>query len=336
MNPLDKVLQGQVLQVDESRRLFGQLMAGELTDIQIGGMLMAMKTRGEASSEIAGAAQALRQAATHFPTTEFETADNCGTGGDGSHSINISTAAAVVAASAGLAMVKHGNRSVSSQCGSADVLEALGVNLQCTPQESYRSVCEAGICFLFAPNYHSGIRYAMPARRALGVRTIFNVLGPLVNPAQPTFQLLGVYDPQLGPAMAQVLRQLGCRSALVVHGSGMDELCLDGLNDVWITEDGGVKHEQWHATDFGLTEHPRSSIVGGTPEENTLALKAIFCGTAPPAHREAVAFNAGALLWVANRAPTVKAGIQTALDILSTDRAWQTIRHWAEVSHGTR
>ena len=246
---LARLCGGDSLTAGQSELLFQALVAGELGEAEIAALLIALKVKGETGDELIGAARALRAAALPFDRPDYLFADSCGTGGDGSRTINLSTAVAFVAAAAGLPIAKHGNRSVTSKCGSADVLEQLGVRLDVSPETSRRALDQAGICFLFAPQYHPGLRHAGPVRRALKVRTVMNMLGPCVNPARPAVQLLGVADPALLEPVATTLAGLGVERALVVHGAGLDEVALHGETEA--------------IRDQGRRLHPDHSEPGG-------------------------------------------------------------------------
>lgn len=331
---LEQICRGEDLSAAQSEQVFGLLMSGQLDPVQIAGLLVGLKAKGESAHELSGAARALRLAATPFDSPSYEVADTCGTGGDGAHTVNISTAVAFVVAALGLPVVKHGNRSVSSSCGSADVLEACGVNIDASPAQSRLCLDEAGVCFLFAPRYHQGVRFAMPVRRALGTRTIFNLLGPLINPASPDFQVMGVYDPALCVPIAQTLGLLGVKAALVVHGAGLDELAVDAPTQAALYRDGRVTALELVPEEAGLRRYPREALAGGAPEHNAAWLKGLLGGCGEPAHQAAVAMNAGALLWIAGRAPHMAAGTSMALEILSTDAALRRLEQLIEVSHG--
>jgi anthranilate phosphoribosyltransferase len=276
----------------------------------------------------------LRTAATPLDVGELEVADNCGTGGDGSGTVNISTAAALVAAEAGVRVAKHGNRSVSSRCGSADVLEQLGVVIDAPPAVARACLDRAGICFLFAPQYHAGVRHAMPVRRALGVRTIFNLLGPLVNPAAPALQLVGVYDPQRCRVMAETLALLGCKRALVVHGGGLDELALHAPTHCAELRDGRVQERDIEPSTMGVSDHPLAALRGGAPEENAAWLHGLVSGKGNDAHRQAVALNAGALIWLSDVAESHRSATTQAMDLLAGDQVLRRLERWIEVSRG--
>jgi anthranilate phosphoribosyltransferase len=319
---------------DETAATFTHLMGGGFSDIEIAALVAALKARGESPEEIAGAAEALRGAARPFPRPGYTFADTCGTGGDGTGTINVSTAVALVVAELGIPVAKHGNRSVSSQSGSADVLEQLGVRLDPDPDAARRCLDETGICFLFAPLYHSGVRHAMPVRKTLATRTIFNLLGPLSNPSHPGFQLLGVYDPALCVPLAVTLGLLGVEAALVVHGGGLDEVALHAPTTAALWRDGRVTELELTPEEAGLRRQPLEALRGGDPATNAGLLRALLSGRGEAAHRDAVALNAGALAWVAGRADTLGDGVALALDALEGGRPAKRLADWARLSHG--
>jgi anthranilate phosphoribosyltransferase len=319
---------------EEMTGAFSHLMAGGYTEVEIAALVAALKARGESPEEIAGAAEALRGAARPFPRPDYPFADTCGTGGDGTGTVNVSTAVAIVSAELGLPVAKHGNRSVSSRSGSADVLEALGVRLDPDPDTARRCLDEVGICFLFAPLYHSGVRHAMPVRKILATRTIFNLLGPLSNPSHPEYQLLGVYDPALCTPLAVTLGLLGVEAALVVHGDGLDEVALHGPTTASLWRDGRVTELELTPEEAGLSRQPIEALQGGDPATNARLLRALLEGAGPRAHRDAVALNAGALAWIAGRADTLGDGAALALDAIDSGRAAARLDAWVELSHG--
>lgn len=319
---------------NESFGVFQRIVQGDMVEVEIAAILAAFKTRGETPAEIAGAAQAMRSAAVPFPVPDYPYADTCGTGGDGVGSLNISTAVAFVAAEMGIPVAKHGNRSVSSRCGSADVLESLGVALDVSPERSRRCLDEAGVCFLLAPQYHPGVRHAMPVRRALATRTMFNLLGPLANPARPTWQLMGVYDPRLVAPLAETLGLLGCSAALVVHGSGHDELALHGSSTVARWKNGQLDTLVITPEGAGVSPAPADALQGGGPEENAAWLRALLEGQATTAQVDAVALNAGALAWVADADPTLPAAVARAREVILSGAAVRRLNHLIELTHG--
>jgi len=330
---LDRIADRHDLDRDEAERLFGAMIDGELTPVQIAALLIGLRMKGEKPQEIAGAAKAVRDRATGFPAPEGPFMDVCGTGGDGAGSLNISTVAAIVLAEMGIPVVKHGNRSVSSKCGSADLLEAFGVRLD--PESSTARNCldRVGICFLFAPQYHQGLRHAMPVRAALKMRTIFNILGPLVNPARPPFQLLGVYDPALVETMGLTLSSLGVRRSLVVHGGGMDEISVSGPTSAMLTEDGLVRRLEILPEDAGLRRFPLHSLAGGDAAQNRRTVEALLSGHGEAAHEASVAINAGAAAWVASAAKDIGEGTQAALEAMRSGRCLARLSAWVKLSH---
>ncbi len=329
---LQALCDGRDLTAQASEALFARVVAGELSEVEIAALVVALKAKGERPAEIAGAARALRAAAAPFPRPDAPLADTCGTGGDGAHTVNVSTAVAFVAAELGIPVAKHGNRSVSSRCGSADVLEACGVRLDAPAAVAAACLEEAGICFLMAPHYHPGVRHAMPVRRALRTRTIFNLLGPLVNPARPEWQVMGVYDPRYCAPLAETLGLLGCRAALVVHGAGLDELALHGPTTAALLREGAVERLELTPADAGLAEHPLDALAGGAPAENAAWLREVLAGRGAPAHADAVALNAGALAWVAGQAADLRAGVAAAHEALARGGALQRLQRLAERS----
>jgi anthranilate phosphoribosyltransferase len=270
----------------------------------------------------------------HFERPDYEYADSCGTGGDGSGTINLSTAVAFVAAAAGLPVAKHGNRSVTSRCGSADVLEQLGARIDVTAQVSRRALDETGVCFLFAPLYHPGLRHAGPVRRMLKVRTIMNMIGPCVNPAEPDVQLLGVADPALLEPVARTLAALGVARALVVHGSGLDEIALHGETQTVRVRDGSLEEATIRPEDAGLGRRPVQVLRGGGPEENAERLKALLMGYGLDAETEVVALNTGALLMTAGLAGDLREGVAMALDTLRSGEAYRRLQLFVQATHG--
>jgi anthranilate phosphoribosyltransferase len=331
---LARLCGGQSLSEADSRALFEALVAGELAETEIAALLVALKVKGETESELIGAARALRGAAKPFDRPDYLFADSCGTGGDSSGTINLSTAVAFVAAAAGLPVAKHGNRSVTSQCGSADVLERLGVKLDPDPAVSRRALDEIGVCFLFAPFYHPGLRHAGPVRRALKVRTVMNMLGPCVNPARPGVQLLGVADPALLAPIAETLIGLGVQRAMVVHGGGLDEVALHGETQVVRVRDGVATPATLSPEQAGIEPAPLRALRGGATEENAERLKALLMGHGTAAESAAVALNAGALLMVAGLAADFGGGVELARRTLATGEAFRRLQALAAITNG--
>lgn len=332
---LDTICEGQHLSAHQAAAAFSELVSGKLDPIQMSALLVSLRAKGEHPDEIAGAAMALRRGAVPFPSPGYEVADTCGTGGDGSGTINISTAVAVVAAEMGIPVAKHGNRSITSLCGSADVLELHGVNIVATPNVSRACLDEVGLCFLFAPRYHRGVGFAMPVRRSLGIRTIMNILGPLVNPARPEVQVVGVYDSRLCEPMARALGLLGCRTALVVHGSGLDEIAVHGTTRAVMLENNETTELELHPAQAGLDVFPLEQLRGGDPRKNAAALGALLAGRGGArAHQAAVAMNAGALSWIFGATSDLKEGVGLALEVIRSGRAAQRLVAFARASHG--
>lgn len=331
---LNKLVSGKKLEREESRKLFNAIISGDLSDIEITASLVALKMHGETTDEVAGAAQALSTGAREFPRPDYLFADIVGTGGDGANTINISTAAAFVAAAAGLPVAKHGNRSVSSRCGAADLLESFGVRLDMPPATARKALDELNVTFLFAPHYHNGMRHVMPVRKALATRTMFNILGPLINPARPQIYLIGVYDFKFCAFVAETLGMLGAERALVVHGLGLDEIAVHGATNVAELRDGKIIERKITPADFGVREFPLSSIVGGTPDENRGSIGAVLSGKGSDAHAAAVAVNAGALLTIGGVADSFKDGFALAMEILKSGKAMERLERFAEISRG--
>jgi len=331
---LARLYTGESLGEAEAEALFAELVAGRLPEPAIAAMLVALRLKGETAEELTGAARALRAADADFPKPDYLFADSCGTGGDGSASINVSTAVAFTAAAAGLPIAKHGNRSVTSRCGSADVLEQLGAKLEVSPETSRRAMDEIGICFLFAPLYHPGLRHAGPVRRMLKVRTIMNMLGPCLNPAEPGVQLLGVADPLLLGPVASTLAALGVRRALVVHGSGLDEIALHGETQAVRVRFGVFEPVTIRPEDAGLERRPVQVLRGGGPEENAERLKALLMGYGLAAETEVVALNTGALLLTAGLAADLREGVGMALHALASGEAYRRLELFVEATNG--
>ena len=316
-----------------TRAAMDQIMSGQATDAQIGAFLVALRIKGETVDEIAGCAEVMREKATPIATTRPDLIDTCGTGGDDSGTFNISTAVAFVACGAGLAVAKHGNRSISSHCGSADVLAALGVNVEASPEKVGECIDEVGIGFLFAVALHGAMKHAIGPRRELATRTVFNVLGPLTNPAGAKRQLLGVYDSALTEALAGVLGQLGSERALVVHGSdGLDEITLTGPTQVSELRDGRVSTRQIAPRDFGLQLAPAEALQGGDAAYNARILREVLDGREGP-RRDVVLINAAAAIAVGGRAEDTTAGLELARASIDSGRARQALERLVEVSN---
>lgn len=327
---LVRVLDGESLSMEQAEAVMDEVMAGRATPAQIAGLLVALRVKGETVDEIAGFARAMRRAAIPVEPEREDVVDTCGTGGDRANTFNISTTAAFVVAGAGLGVAKHGNRSVSSRSGSADVLEALGVNLDLTPAQVARAIDEIGIGFLFAPKLHPAMKHAVGPRRELGVRTVFNILGPLTNPAGARAQLLGVYDGELTELMAKVLRALGSDAAYVVHGAGrLDELTTEGPNRVSYfgvgAANGRVVTETLDPHGLGFAPAPAGAFRGGEPEENARITRAVLGGEDRGPRRDIVLLNAGAALAAGGAATTLEAGLERAAESIDSGAALATL-----------
>ena len=319
---LAQLLDGHDLTRAETRRVMDTIMSGGATPAQIGGFLVALRLKGETADEIAGAAEAMRDHVVAVSPTRSDLVDTAGTGGDGSGTFNISTAAALVAAAAGAGVAKHGNRSVSSQSGSADVLEELGFALDLAPDLIARSIDELGFGFMFAPLHHPAMKHAAPVRRELATRTVFNVLGPLTNPAGARCQVVGVYSEQLVPVIADVLAQLGSRRAFVVHGAGgVDELSPAGPNLVYEVVDGEVYRREVDPLELGVPRCAPEELRGGSPQENAARIRAVFAGGGDTAARSAVVLNAAGAIAAAGHAEDLREGLHVATETLDSGAA---------------
>ncbi len=329
---LARVADGHSLDEPEAEEAFGLLMTGVATSAQIGAFLMALRVRGETVPEITGAARVMRAKALTIQAPETAV-DTCGTGGDAKGTYNISTAAALVVAGCGVPVAKHGNRALSSRSGSADVLTALGVNIDVGPEVEQAALAEAGLCFLMAPRHHSAMRHVGPTRQQLGTRTIFNLLGPLSNPAGTRRQVVGVYDGRWVEPLAEVLGRLGAVHAWVVHGEdGLDELTVTGPSQVAVWRGEHVTTFRITPEDLGLNRYPLSELRGGDATENAEALRAVLAG-APGAYRECVALNAGAALVVADQVPDLRAGVARANAAIDDGQAAAVLERLVAVTH---
>ena len=333
-NPLPKLLSGEDLPIEDSRDLFERLVLGKLEPAEIAATLVALRMKGETVEEMIGAAHALSEAALPFERPAYLYADCCGTGGDGSGIINVSTAAGFVAAACGLPVAKHGNRSVSSKCGSADVLEALGATIEVSPELARANLDETGFCFLYAPMYHPGMKHAALVRRQLQVRTVMNLLGPCVNPARPPVQLLGVADPRLLRRIAQTLDAMGVREALVVHGAGLDEVALHAETRAIRLSKGELTEIEITPEQAGLTRAPLNTVTGGDATVNAARLRVLLGGRGERAETDIVALNAGALLMTAGKAGDVRDGTGQALEALRSGAAGRVLDAYVEASRG--
>lgn len=327
-----KLVEQENLAPDEAETVMEEIMRGEATPSQISAFLTSLRMKGETAEEIAGCARAMRAHATKVVTKRNPLVDTCGTGGDGVSTFNISTVVAFVLAGAGVAVAKHGNRSVSSSCGSADVLEALGVRIDLGPDQVARCIDDIGIGFLFAPRMHPAMKYAMPSRREIGIRTIFNILGPLANPASATIQLLGVYDAPLTKTMARVLDLLGTTGALVVHGAGgLDELSTTGINRVTQIKNGEMTTYDLDPQQFEIPMAELVDLKGGMPEENAGIAMALLQGE-KGAKRDIVLLNAAAGLVVAGEAADFRDGINLASESIDSGEAQNKLQQLINLS----
>ena len=327
---INQLLEGQSLPAEQAEVVMDEIMTGSATPAQIAGFLVALRVKGETADEITGCARAMRRAAVPVRPERTDVIDTCGTGGDRAGTFNISTTTAFVVAGAGLGVAKHGNRSVSSRSGSADVLEALGVNINLTPEQAARAIDEIGVGFIFAPNFHPAMRYAIGPRRELGVRTVFNVLGPLTNPAGAAAQLLGVYDPSLTEVLAHVLQQLGSRAAYVVHGfGGLDELTTAGPNQVSCfgiePGNGHVVTETLDPRDLGFAPARPEDLRGGDPDENALITRDVLAGEDHGPRRDVVLLNAAAALVAGGAAADLKEGVAHAAESIDSGAAMHAL-----------
>ena len=330
---LTALLEGRDLDSDTMRAAVGAIMDGRSTEVEIASLLTALRCRGETVDELVGAAQAMRERATLIPCNTGSLLDTCGTGGDALHTFNISTAAALVAAAAGQPVAKHGNRSVSSSSGSADVLEALGVNLQLTPAQVADCVDQIGIGFCFAPLLHQAMKYAAPVRKQLGFRTIFNLLGPLTNPARATYQLVGASRIAAAEMLAKALHRLQATRALVVCGNDeLDEVSLWGETTVFEVSTAGVQRHTWTVATLGLPTCRVEELQVATAADSAAVIRRVLAGE-PGAARDIVVANAGAGLLAANRAPTIEQAVSLAAAAIDQGRAAQLCERLVEFTH---
>ena len=330
-----KIVNKEDLTYDEAYSVMSEIMSGETTPTQNAAFLSALSTksaRAETTDEIAGCAAAMRDHATKVDTG-MEVFEIVGTGGDNAGSFNISTTSALVAAAGGMKVAKHGNRAASSKCGTADCLEALGVNIQQSPERCIELLNEAGMCFFFAQKYHTSMKYVGAIRKELGFRTVFNILGPLTNPGSPKMQLLGVYDEYLVEPLAQVLVSLGVNRGMVVYGMDkLDEISMSCETKVCEIKDGWYKTYIIKPEDFGFERCSKEELVGGTPEENAKITRDILAGAKGP-KANAVLLNAGASLYIAGKAESFKAGVELAEELINSGKAAETLEKIIEVSN---
>ncbi|MEM1276873.1 MAG: anthranilate phosphoribosyltransferase [Pseudomonadota bacterium] len=331
LKPLIGLAASRTLSRAEAEDAFGIIMEGEATPAQIGGFLMALRTRGETVDEIAGAAAAMRARAAHVQAPEGAM-DIVGTGGDGKGTLNISTATAFVVAGCGVPVAKHGNKALSSRSGAADALAQMGVNVMVSAETAERALAETGICFMMAPMHHAAMRHVQPVRVELGTRVIFNILGPLTNPAGVRYQLTGAFAPEFLRPMAETLAALGSQSAWLVHGmDGIDEVSISGLTQVVALSNGQITEMQIHPEEAGLPVHPFEAILGGTPEDNAGAFRSLLEG-ASGAYRDAVLLNAACALMVIGQVTNLKDGVMLAAQSLDSGAAREKVTRLAQAT----
>ncbi|MDQ6418224.1 anthranilate phosphoribosyltransferase [Paenibacillus sp. LHD-117] len=319
---LNKVIGGENLSRSEAGHVMGTIMNGEATPAQIGAIATALRMKGETKDEITGFAEVMRNHASQVQSGYGELLDTCGTGGSGIHKFNISTASSIIAAAAGIRVAKHGNRAMSGKTGSADVLEALGVQISLTPEQAASCLKEIGICFMFAQLYHPSLRHAAAPRRELGIRTIFNMLGPLTNPAGADRQLLGLYDRTRTATIAEVLGELGLDRAMVVSShDGLDEISISAPTQISELRSGAVTTYDLVPEELGLRRHPIGDVKGGEPAVNANIIRSIFGGEERGAYRDIVLANAGACIYVGGLASTLKEGVALAAEVIDSGKA---------------
>jgi len=329
-------VEGIHLSREQSAAALDAMLEGSAPVAQMAALLVALRIKGETPDEIAGAAQALRSRAARVEVSPERLVDTCGTGGDGSHTFNISTTAAFVAAAGGARVAKHGNRAVSSKCGSADVLTALGVEVELSPEAVGACIDDCGIGFLFAPRHHAAMRHVAPVRKELGLRTLFNLLGPLANPAGARRQLLGVYSAQLVPVLARTLAELGCDRAFVVHGhGGLDEISTEGTTVVCEVRDGAVRQFELAPEDAGVQRAPLDGLRGGDAQQNAEILRGVLRGEKGP-RRAAILLNAGAALAAAGVCDSIKDGVRLAEKAIDSGAALDRVERLVKMSQARK
>lgn len=327
-----KLTNKENLSYEEAKAVMNEIMSGEASDVQKSAYLTALTMKGETIDEITGSAEEMRNHAVQL-SHEGDVLEIVGTGGDKSDSFNISTTSSLVIASAGVPVAKHGNRAASSKSGAADVLESLGVNITISPQKSAELLQNIGICFLFAQSYHTAMKYVGPIRKELGIRTIFNILGPLANPASANLQVMGVYDESLVEPLAKVLSNLGVKRALVVYGQDrLDEISASAETSLCEVKDGTFKSYTISPEQFGLTRCKKEELTGGTPDENAAITKAVLAG-GQGARRTAVVLNAGAGLYVAGKADSIEAGVCLAEELIDSGKAEKKLEEFVKYSN---
>ena len=328
---VQKLVEGKSLNFEESVAAMTQIMEGNATPAQFGAFVTALRLKGETVDEVAGMATVMREKSLHL-SSSYDLVDTCGTGGDNSGTFNISTAAAFVVAGAGVKVAKHGNRAMSGKTGSADVLEALGANIELSPESIAECIAETGFGFMFAQGFHPSMRFAAGPRREIGIRTVFNLLGPLTNPAGANRQLIGVSDPSIGELMANVLARLGCEKALIVHGNdGLDEITLSTTSMIWTLESGIVTKTELSPKEFGFKKSPLSSISAQDPDTSARTIRAVFEGVVGSA-RDIVLLNSAAALNAANYADSFQSGIEASARSIDSGSALASLNSYVEFS----
>lgn len=328
---INKVINSINLSQEESSLTMNEIMSGEATPAQIASFITALRMKGETIDEITGCAKVMREKVTPIKPKADYLVDTCGTGGDNSHTFNISTISALVASGAGVSIAKHGNKAISSKCGSADLLKELGVNTDANEEVVTKCIDEVGIGFLFAPMLHPAMKHAIGPRREIGIRTIFNILGPLTNPAGAKSQVLGVYDPNLTEILAHVLKNLGSHHVFIVHGNGFDEITTTGITNVTELKDGSIKSYTIKPTDFGINEVDKAELIGGTAEENAKITLSILKGERG-AKRDIVLLNASAAIVVGSKASDFAEGIHIAEKSIDSGKAMEKLEMLRKVS----
>lgn len=330
---IQKVVTGKNITFEEAEKVMDEIMSGEASQIQMSAYLTALSLKGETIDEITASAAGMRKHCIRL-LHDMDVLEIVGTGGDKSNSFNISTTSALVVSAAGIPIAKHGNRAASSKCGAADVLEALGVNINISPEKSRELLEQIGICFLFAQNYHIAMKYVAPVRKELGIRTVFNILGPLSNPAGANMQLLGVYDEELVEPMAQVLSHLGVKNAMVVYGmDGLDEISMSAPTSVCEVRNGDFKKYMIEPEQFGMIRCAKEELLGGTPEENAQITRSILQGVKGP-KRDAVILNSAAAIYIADFGITLEEAIVKAQHIIDSGKALEQLEKFIRLSNG--
>ncbi|MDO4278688.1 MAG: anthranilate phosphoribosyltransferase [Lachnoclostridium edouardi] len=327
-----KLAKGEDLSYEAAEMVMDEIMGGKATPVQMSAFLVAMSMKGETIDEITACAAGMRKHCIRL-LHDMDVLEIVGTGGDGANSFNISTVSSLVISAAGVPVAKHGNRAASSKCGAADVLEALGVNITVPPEKSTEILNEIGICFLFAQNYHISMKYVAPVRKELSVRTIFNILGPLANPAGANMELLGVYDESLVKPLAEVLKNLGVNNAMVVYGQDrLDEISISAPTSVCEIRDGAMKSYVLTPEEFGMSRCSKEELEGGTPEENAVIALNILKGEKGP-KRDAVLLNSGAALYIAKKTASIEEGINIAREIIDSGAALKQLEKFIQLSN---